>query len=137
MKFFKKVSAGILLSLGFIFLMVGVSELSKKERDSDTLLGGLALGVPMLAGGGWIVWGLNRKYRQQLESEKKQKDDRLNSIFFRLLKEEKGKITALRMAMEAEISGEEAREYLDRKAKEFYATFDVDDRGEIFYLFNP
>lgn len=137
MKFFKKVSAGLLLSFGFLFLVAGVSELSKKDRDSDAVLGCLALGVPMLAGGGWIVWGLKRQYRQQLESEKKQKDDRLNSIFFQLLKEEKGQITALRMAMAAEISGEEAREYLDRKAQEFYATFDVDDQGEIFYLFNP
>jgi hypothetical protein len=137
MKFFKKVSAGILLSFGFLFLMVGMAELSEKDRDSDSAIWGcLALGVPMLAGGGWIVWGLDRKYRKQLESKKKQEDDRLNSIFFRLLKEEKGRVTTLQMAMEAQISGEEARDYLDRKAKEFEATFDVGDHGEIFYLFN-
>jgi beta-glucosidase-like glycosyl hydrolase len=133
---FKKVSAGTLLSLGFIFLMVTVSELPKKDRDSNTILGGLVLSVPLLVGGGWILLGMSRQNQRLLQAQKQLEIDRLNSIFFRLIEEKNGRVTVLQMAMAAQISGEAARNYLDDRAEEFEATFDVGDRGEIFYLFN-
>ena len=134
-KIVKKISAGVLLSLGFMFLLVSVSELPKQDRDSDTILGGLMLGVPLFAGGGWIVWEMSRQYQRQLEAQQQQETDRLNAIFYQLLKAEGGRVTVLQMAMNAQTSPEEARVYLDGKAQEFETTFDVSDRGEIFYLF--
>lgn len=134
-KIVKKISAGVLLSLGFMFLLVSVSELPKQERDSDTIWGGLMLGVPFFTGGGWIVWEMNRQHQRQLEAQKQQETARLNAIFYQLLTAEGGRVTTLQMAIKAQISPEKAQVYLDGKAKEFETTFDVSDRGEVFYLF--
>jgi hypothetical protein len=71
--------------------------------------------------------------QQQAE---KRKRDRLQSIFYWLLKEGKGQLTLLSFAMEAQLSAEAARQYLDQKAKEFNATFGVCDGGGIVYIFN-
>lgn len=134
-KILKKISAGVLLSLGFMFLLVSVSELPKEKRDRDTIMGGLMLGVPLFAGGGWIVWEMNRQHQRQLEAQKQQETDRLNTIFYQLLTVEEGRIDALQMAIKAQISPAEARAFLDGKAKEFETTFEIGDRGEVFYVF--
>jgi hypothetical protein len=66
----------------------------------------------------------------------KEISDRVRSTFYRLVTEHNGQITILRFAMEAELSGQEARQYLDQRAKEFNATFDVLDGGNIAYHFD-
>lgn len=139
MKLLTKVSAGFLLSFGFLFLMVSLSELpnlNDKDKNSqerletrDAFLGGIAFGVPMLAGGGWMFWGLRQKHQKQLQ-------DRLKSTFYRLIEENNGQITLLHFAKEAEITGEEAKLYLDTKAKEFNATFDINPDGGVHYRFH-
>jgi large subunit ribosomal protein L7/L12 len=63
--------------------------------------------------------------------------DRFNSTFFRLLLEGNGHITLVQFAKETQLSIEEARQLLDEKAKEFNATFDTDEKGDISYYFNP
>ena len=63
--------------------------------------------------------------------------DSFNSTFFRLLSEGNGQITLLQFAKETQLSIEEARQLLDEKAKEFNATFDTDEKGDISYYFNP
>lgn len=139
MKLFTKVSAGFLLSFGFLFLMVSLSELpnlddkdktsQERQEGSDAFLGGIAFGMPMLAGGGWIFWDLRQKHQKQLQ-------DRLKSTFYRLIEEKNGQITLLQFAKEAEITGEEAKQYLDTKAKEFNATFDLNPDGGVYYRFH-
>ncbi|MFB2773480.1 hypothetical protein ACE1AT_30050 [Pelatocladus sp. BLCC-F211] len=71
-----------------------------------------------------------RKQHQKLLS------DRLQSIFYRLLEEKSGTISVLSFAKEAQISGDEAKHYLDAKAKEFNATFDVNPQGGVYYHFH-
>lgn len=63
------------------------------------------------------------------------KRDRIQSAFFNLLEANKGEITALQFARAANLSGEEAQKYLDTRAKEFNATFDVSPEGGIYYRF--
>lgn len=67
---------------------------------------------------------------------KQQESDRLNSILFRLIEQENGAITILNFAMEAKISGEKAKQFLDEKAKEFNARFEVSQQGNISYQFD-
>jgi len=139
MKFLTKVTAGFLLMSGFIFLMVSASALSQlPDKDQNTLeqqdatgtfFGGIALGVPLVAGGGYMLWGLRRRNEKLLR-------DRLDSTFYQMLKADNGRITVLQLAMEAQLSGEEAKQYLDQKAKEFNATFETSDQGNISYLFH-
>jgi len=138
MKFITKVSAGLLLSFGSIFLMhVTVEALSidrqgtqeEKQQMTDKAMAGLALGLPAVGFGTWLILGLRQSHQRQITSH-------LQSIFYRLVEEEKGQISLLRFAKEAEISGEEAKLFLDSKAKEFNATFDHGRNGGVYYHFH-
>jgi hypothetical protein len=63
------------------------------------------------------------------------KEEYLRSIFFDLIKQNQGLITALDLAMAAKISGTEAKIYLDKFAREFDTHFEVTDEGHIVYKF--
>lgn len=139
MKSLTKVTAGFLLTFGFVCLMISasaISQLADKDQNTleqqdatDTFIGGIALGVPLVAGGGYMLWGLRRRHEKLLS-------DRLDSTFYQILKADNGRITVLQLAMEAQLSGEQAKQYLDQKAKEFNATFEPSDQGNISYLFH-
>jgi hypothetical protein len=138
MKIIKKISAGIMLSFGFLFLIVSLASLSDLTTDNKTpeekeelqgaFWGGLALGLPLTVGGGYMFWGLRRRHQHELS-------DRLDTIFYQLLKANHGKITVLQLAMEAKLPGKQAKEYLDHKSQEFNATFEPTEQGDISYLF--
>ena len=137
MKIITKISASILLSLGFLFLTVSLSTLSdlnaepntpEQEEAQSTFLGGIVLGIPFTVGGGYMFWGLRRRHQKEL-------NNRLDAIFYQTLKANNGTISVLQLAMEAQLSGKQAKLYLDEKAKEFNATFEPSDSGDINYLF--
>jgi hypothetical protein len=139
MKFLTKISASFLLSLGFICLMATASKFAelgdnntraedKQEVRTDAFMG-TGLSASFLAGGGYLLWGLRKKNQKQIS-------DRLDSTFYRMLKADTGRITVLHLAMEARISGQEAKQYLDLKAKEFNASFDTSEEGSISYRFD-
>lgn len=140
-KFLTKITASFLISLGFLFAMYGLSQLSSMGHDQTTydqeeageatqdFYVSMGLAVPMVAGGTWMLWGLRQKNRQQLT-------ENLNSTFYQMLKAGDGRITVLALAMEAQISGVEAKQYLDQKAKEFNANFQNSDTGDISYHFH-
>ena len=88
----------------------------------------LLLGLPATVAGGW----LRRRLKQQAEEET---SDRLRSSFFRLVQEGNGNITVMRFAMDTKLSGEAAKQYLDEKAEEFNANFNVNDDGGVSYYF--
>lgn len=136
MKFLKKVGAGLLLSIGFFCLMIAISELvdrdptpEEQSESIDTVIGGIAFGVPMMAAGGWILWGLQKQYQ-------KNTSDRLQAIFYQLVQQEKGHINVLNFAIAAQIMPEEAKQYLDKKAQELNATFENNERGGVSYYFD-
>lgn len=62
--------------------------------------------------------------------------DEIYDRFFQLLQENQGRITLMQFAIATRLSGEEATEYLDKQAIEFNANFDVDEQGNIFYVFS-
>lgn len=142
MKPIKKVAAGLLLAFGFVCVMVTISELfdrdvtpEEKQNAMDTAIGGLAFGIPTLAAGGWLGAELYRdKQKKKLELDKEE-SDRLQGIFFQMLRERNGQITVLHFSMESQLSANHAKLYLDEKAKEFNADFEVSDRGDVVYHF--
>ena len=73
MKLFKKVGAGLLLSLGFFCLTIAVIGViapgetpQEKKESSDAAVAGIAFGVPMTIAGGWIIRGLQKQYQKIL-----------------------------------------------------------------------
>jgi hypothetical protein len=77
-----------------------------------------------------MAWAY-KLYQQQ----QKNKLAHLDSVFYRLIKENQGRVTALDLAMNAKLPGEKVQEYLDERAKEFAADFEVTEQGGILYYF--
>jgi ribosomal protein L7/L12 len=130
----KKIASGFLLGFGILFLLTGMTSpfdqsKSPEDRVEDTVAC-LFLGMPLTIWGGWLAWQLQREKQQQ-------EHDRLRAIFFQMLQQGNATINVLQFAMNANIAGTAAKQFLDEQAKEFSADFEVDDRGEIFYRFNP
>lgn len=133
MKPLKTIWATVLLSLGIVLIGSGIyapfnSAISKQEQREEAIAC-LVFGVPLAAWGGWIVLGLRQDKQQQ-------ERDRLNAAFSKLLTQSDGRITTLAFSMETGLSGEMAKVYLDERAKEFDANFDVDDEGNVNYRFH-
>ncbi|MCU0517521.1 MAG: hypothetical protein MUC60_11805 [Oscillatoria sp. Prado101] len=120
--------------------------MAKSSFDGNSSLWGyvpivlpVALGMVALVGASRIAaplavvlglaWGWKR-YQQQ-----KKKQAHLNTIFYRLIQDTRGRITALDFAIKANLSGEEARQYLEERAVEFSAQFEVSEKGGVMYCF--
>ena len=138
MKIITKVAAGLMLTSGFLCLMASLMALSDLKTENnfivqqdaeDRLWAGLILGVPFTVGGGYLVWGLRRKYERELS-------DRLNSSFYEILQANNGKISVLQLAMSAKLPGKQAQAYLNAKSQEFNACFECSEQGDIIYLFH-
>ncbi|MDB9375905.1 hypothetical protein [Nodularia sphaerocarpa] len=138
MTMIKKLTAGLMLAGGFLCLLASLVALSELEAEKnfiirqeaeDRLLAGMILGIPLTAGGGYIFWGLRRRYEQELS-------DRLDEVFYHILQANHGRITVLQLAMEAKLPGKKAEEYLNQKSQEFNAFFESSNQGDITYLFS-
>ena len=86
----------------------------------------IVLGVLSAMGGLW-------KYYQHKQQERQAW---LNFIFYQILQENQGQIATLDLAIAANIPGAEAQEFLQKKAKEFGAEFEVTDAGGILFIFS-
>ncbi|MGL5061665.1 MAG: hypothetical protein ACRC62_16975 [Microcoleus sp.] len=89
--------------------------------------GGMFWTIAATAGLGWAY----KLYQQQ----QKNKLARLDEVFYRLIQENQGRVTALDLAMNAKLPGEKTQQYLDDRAKEFAADFEVTEQGGILYYF--
>ncbi|MBD2259746.1 hypothetical protein [Pseudanabaena sp. FACHB-2040] len=116
--------------LGALLLIVPAVQLLNPSPDRLNAGGWGALGVGgmSVAFGTWLAV-------DALVAGRQAKRDRIQSTFFNLLETSSGEITVLQFARAANLSGEEAQKYLDTKAKEFNATFDVGSEGGIYYRF--
>ena len=70
-----------------------------------------------------------------LKFKNSQQEKRLRSIFFELIQGNNGAITVMEFAIKADITGQEARKYLEQYAIEFEANFDTTEEGHVVYLF--
>ena len=140
MKPIKTVAAGLLLALGFFFLMLGLSGLVESDPEQqaegrDLAIGSFGIGIPVVGMGGWLAWGLYREGKKKKLALDKEERDRLQGIFFQMIRERNGQITALHFAMETQLSAHQAKQYLEEQAQEFNADFEVNDRGDVIYRF--
>ncbi|MGL5082132.1 MAG: hypothetical protein ACRC8A_11660 [Microcoleaceae cyanobacterium] len=120
--------------------------MSKPTSETHQINGYLTLGIPavvlvllfkttlpwllVLAGGvgGWRFW----RAQQQREQDKQTYLDR---VFYQLLLEHQGRITPLDLAMKTRLPSSDIQPYLDQKAVEFSAQFEVTDQGGVLYYF--
>ncbi len=160
MKTGEKLAAGWLLTLGFIFLSLSASAILQKisiqktniwiqgevesipdlstqeiSKIENTAVGGLILGVPSLILGGWLTLGLYRQSQQEKKALDQQVKERLQSLFYRMIQENNGRITLLGFAMQSQLPASVAKQYLDDQAKLFNANFKISEEGGISYHF--
>lgn len=73
---------------------------------------------------GWYFWKRHRDFEQ-----------RLYTCFYECLKVHQGRISVLDFAMNAQITGPQARAFLDARAKDFFGDFEPTAHGDILYTF--
>ncbi|MGF1493207.1 MAG: hypothetical protein ACFBSC_12295 [Microcoleaceae cyanobacterium] len=78
--------------------------------------------------GHWRFW----RYQQRQEQDKLAY---LDEIFYQLVQENQGQVTPLDLAMKSRLSGSEVQQYLEQKAIEFSAQFEITEEGAIIYRF--
>jgi hypothetical protein len=132
MNLISKIVAGTLLGFG-LFVSVGMTiELTDSQSSAEDRKGAIAafliFGLPPATLGGWMLWNGHRKSHRA-------ERDRLRSTFFKLLQENEGHITPIRFAMASGLEGGAAKVYLDERAKEFNALFNVTEEGNLVYYF--
>ncbi|MBR8836964.1 MAG: hypothetical protein DSM106950_23905 [Stigonema ocellatum SAG 48.90 = DSM 106950] len=159
MKTAEKLATGWLLTLGFMFMTLSVSAVIEKntmlqsippgievpqdflnqeaipELD-NTALYGLIFGVPTSVLGIWMALGLYRQSQQEKKAMKLETSDRLQSIFYRMIQENHGRVTILNFAIQSQLPAATAKQYLDEQAKQFNANFKVSEDGGVSYHFD-
>ncbi|MCC5608581.1 hypothetical protein LC612_17755 [Nostoc sp. CHAB 5834] len=160
MKTAEKLAAAWLLTMGFMFITLSAAEVFNKttmEKSitlplawdgsiefsttstpviDNTAVERLIFGIPTLTLGTWLALGLYRQSRQEKKALNQQVSDRLQSIFYKMLQENHGRITVLGFAMQSQLPAAHARQYLDEKAKDFNANFKVNEEGAVSYHFD-
>lgn len=77
-----------------------------------------------------VLWTF-RRYQEQ----KKHQQNSLNTLFYKLIRENKGHITALDLAINSKLSGKVVQKFLDERAKEFGAELEITEQGGLLYYF--
>lgn len=132
----KKILINILLVIGVpITSLASIELLLDKNPTPEDREGTLAalfiLGLPPTGIATYLIFDLRQSEKNQINKPKIDKEQ----IFLRMLADNKGEITALKFALEAEISLEKSQKYLDNKAQELNGDFSVNDEGSIIYKF--
>lgn len=77
---------------------------------------------------GWRFW---RRRQRTIKA----KQTFLQQTFYQLLQANRGRITVFDFAVHTNLTGPEAREFLNARAREFYANFEPNDHGDVLYVF--
>ena len=86
--------------------------------------------LPWLVGAGLVGAGVWFWHRHQVQHRS------LHLLFYEQLEARQGRISVLEFAMAAQLTGAEAREFLDARAREFFANFEPTDSGDVLYTFH-
>ena len=133
MKSVKTVIAGLSLAFGVLMTIpttaevVGIKAPPSKRSDSAVAL--LFLGIAPIGLGSWLL--LDGKRRQQ-----RFQSGHLDDLFYLLLRQNGGTITPLGWAMQSGLNGTVAKAFLDDRAKEFNANYQVTETGDVVYVFD-
>ncbi|MBW4465780.1 MAG: hypothetical protein KME07_10135 [Pegethrix bostrychoides GSE-TBD4-15B] len=120
------------LVLGLLISSVAVSKLqhpATPAQDREELRASLLfVGPPLLGLGGWLIYFERRQAQQQQQMS-------LQDSFFQLLKKNRGYINVIQFSIASGLDGKLAKAYLDKRALEFNADYDVSEVGNITYYF--
>lgn len=115
----------------FIITLASLLEPNPSRDDRGAAWGGLLLGGPPAVAGIALVLLAQRLGPQG----KKSSGDTLRQQFFDVLEAQDHRITVLQWSRVTGLSGQAAQAFLDERAKEFDATFDVGEAGQVVYVF--
>lgn len=136
LKFFKKIGAGVLFSIGApIVVLAGYGLLDGSETIRQLSIVIMAIGLPPTGIAGWLMWSLMRQHRQDAIALSQAQRQKLQATLFRLLKQNNGRISLLQFAMEADLPGDSAKDYLKAQARVFDAEVEVSTGGNPIYCF--
>lgn len=134
-----------LLGLGSLFLLVSFITLFAVNDDSSNtdnaivvsvIIGGIFGALPFA--GGIVILRSGKGAGTETAGQvvpRQSREEILRASFFDLVKENQGQVTLMQFAMAANVSGEAAQQYLQDRAKEFGADFQVNDQGTVIYIF--
>lgn len=128
---FKKMKSLSGENIAKICIFVGVMSIFNifnVELDFKGRLHSAGMGAAMAAGGYVYV---DRKRQKKITETK----SGLDRTFYQLITRKKGKVSLLEWVAESQLSKADAREYLDKKAAEWGATFGTTDNQTIIYQF--
>jgi len=124
-------NAAILL-MGLLISLVAVHKLQQPTtpaQNREELQASLIfVGLPLISLAAWLMQTERRQVQQQ-------QHDLLQDSFFKVLKENRGYISVMQFAMASGLEGGLAKAYLDERALEFNADYDVSETGGITYYF--
>jgi len=131
----KKIFSVFFLIIALSILLLGTIDVVNHKATKEDKQGALAaivlFSLPSAAMGTWLIWGL----RQQHQKKNKQLNLEKEQLLLHLIQQNQGEITVTGFAVPAQISIEEAQQYLDEKAKQLNANFEATDEGCIIYRF--
>ncbi len=163
MKTAEKLASFWLLTLGLMFLSISATAILQKKSteqpvfapindnnpvyelpntssyalvDSSSAVAGIVFGIPSSVLGGWLALSLYRRNKDEKKALQQQTTERLQSVFYRMVQENHGKVTLLGFAMQSQLPPATAKDYLDNRAKEFNANFKISEEGSVSYLFD-
>jgi len=135
MKWLQKIAAGICLVIGVpitLLVLVEFVNPSATDEDKGDALAALGiLGVPPTALGAWFIYSLNRQHKKTLEQQERVRDQ----MFLGFLEAHQGTVNPLVFATQANLSLEDAKEYLDEKAVQLNGLYEATDDGGVVYRF--
>jgi hypothetical protein len=125
--------AGSLMTIGLVVSGLGLMALVLPGQTVEQRTGAigtlLIFGLPPIVMGG-ALWYVSQQRDQGREAARRQ------NAFFRLVQQGKGQITVLDFAIAAKLDGDRAKAYLDDRAREFSANFEVSPTGAVLYCFD-
>jgi hypothetical protein len=118
---------GLLMTIPTTAEVVGIKAPPSQRSDSAVAL--LFLGIAPMALGSWLL--VDGKRRQQ-----RFQSGHLDDLFYLLLRQNGGTITTLGWAMQSGLNGAAAKAFLDDRAREFNANYQVTAQGDVVYVFD-
>jgi hypothetical protein len=118
---------GLLMTIPTMAEVVGIKAPPSQRSDSAVAL--LFLGIAPMALGSWLL--VDGKRRQQ-----RFQSGHLDDLFYLLLRQNGGTITTLGWAMQSGLNGAAAKAFLDDRAREFNANYQVTEAGDVVYVFD-
>ena len=114
--------------VGYIFLIVFAIALIRSLLPFIILAG--------IIWGAYKLWQYWNQQQQKTAISSKEQQNKLISALYKIIQQHHGRVSIIDFAMTAKVTSDEAKSFLDAKAKEFLAEFEVTDSGDVLYVFN-